>query len=253
VQEAAEPERIVVTQMVERAVVINQPAKPNDAPAVEAAPEGDQVVAFRPQDNGTNGMRRGSWPERGTEAWSNRMVQIRADMSNRYAQFRADWTNRVASDRTNFIAKAKLDEKQAERFDVLMTAMNVRLGAILDPLVAEMQSGQFPHLSTEERARLAHDVSGALVTTYDEMNRSMPEGWGDMASSNHISPSHFVDPQYQVFTRAVTGGGRGGGGFGGPPGGGFGGDRGRGGPPGGGGTSSGGATTGGGAPTAAGR
>lgn len=217
-------EKIVVTQYLER--VVNAPAQrpPEERTTEVAAADSEQPFAFRPPDGGpggTNENRRTPWPERGTAEWSNRVAQFRADMSNRFERFRADWTNRAATDRTNFIAKTGLNQDQAVRFDVLMTAMNVRLGAVLDPLVAQAQSGQFPHLNTEARVRLASEVSSALVNTYDEMNRAMPSDWSSNASSNHIRLTSFVQPEYLPFVDRVTSSGHGG-----PPGGGWGGDRG---------------------------
>lgn len=199
---------VVVTQIVERAISVasSRPGRDNrPEPGAEAqpAPPGEEgtTVAFQagapptPGDAPPGEQRR----QRTEEEW-------RAEWTQRQARFMAEWTNRAVAARTNFIASAKLNEEQATRFDVLLTAMNVRLASILDPVMAKYQQGIRP--SSEERARLTHDVSGALVTTYDEMNRSMPEGWGDIASSNNVSLSQFVDPKYLPFMRGVGGGGR---------------------------------------------
>lgn len=221
--ETTEPVVIVKTQVVTLAAAPRTEAAPRE----DRAAEPEQTIAFRPQDEGpggTNENRRTPWPEQGTPEWSNRVAQFRADMSNRIVQFRAEWTNRAAAQRTNFIASAKLNEDQAVRFDVLMTAMNVRLATTLDPLVAQVQAGNYPRLNTEERARLASEVSGALVTTYDEMNRAMPTDWSSNASSNNIRLTSFIQPEYHMFVERIVGGGRGDRGPGG-----WGGDRGRGG------------------------
>lgn len=230
---AAEPVREVVTQVVERTVMVEAPARPPEE-VMTARPEENRTVAFRPPEEnpGDRGEdRRRDWPERGTPEWSNRMVEVRAEWSNRAARFRAEWTNRAVAARTNFIAQARLSEDQTTRFDVLMTALNMRLANTLDPIIAQFQAGgERPHISPEDRARIALDVSSAIVNTYDEMNRAMPSDWSNVASSNSVSIGQFVDPKYMMFVGPVVGGGRGG--RGGPGGGGPGG--GRSGPPGGG-------------------
>lgn len=225
--DAADPVIVVKTQVV----TVTAAPRPELGPREDRPipPEGEQTIAFRPQDErerGTNETRRGNWPEQGTPEWSNRVAQFRSEMSNRFAQFRSEWTNRAAAERTNFIASTKLNEDEAVRFDVLMTAMNVRLASVLDPLVAQMQSGQFPRLNTEERIRLNNAISEALVNTYDEMNRSMPADWSSNASSNHIPLTRFVQPEYLMFVDRVAGGRGGPGGDRGGWGGRGGGDRG---------------------------
>lgn len=176
-----------------------------DAPRPEIPPS-TNGEAFAARMMSTNGPRR--WdPERMQSEWSNRI-----------AQFTAEWSNRVVAARTNFIAQAKLSQDQSVRFDVLVTSMNLRLQDILEPVMQQYQQGG--RLTSEDRIRIAHDVSGALVSTYDEMDRAMPEDWRSVASSNEISITQFVDPKYMPFMRGMTGRGGGPGGWGGRPGGG---------------------------------
>jgi hypothetical protein len=225
--EQQDPVIIVKTQVV----TIAAAPRPSFDPREDRGGPEEQVVSFRPQDEGTSGTnesRRAPWPERGTQEWSNRVAEFRAVMSNRLTLFRAEWTNRAAAERTNFLAVTKLNEEQAVRFDVLMTAMNVRLASVLDPIIAQAQSGNYPRLNTQERIRLNKAIADALVNTYDEMNRSMPADWSSNASSNHIRLTQFVQPEYYPFVDRVAGrnggGDRGGwggdrGGWGGRPGG----------------------------------
>lgn len=201
-----------------------------DAPRPEIPPSTNGFAMQFASTNGPGGRGERQWDE----------ARMRAEWTNRMAQFATEWSNRVVAARTNFIAKAKLSQDQAVRFDVLVTSMNLRLQDILEPVMQTYQSGG--RLTSEDRIRVAHDVSGALVTTYDEMDRGMPEDWRTVASSNEISITQFVDPKYMPFMRGMTG-------RGGPPGG-FGG--GRGGPPGGGQSGGQGGQTGGGAQPAAG-
>ena len=58
------------------------------------------------------------------------------------------------------------------------------------------------------------------------MNRTMPSDWNNVAQSNNVSLTQFVDPNYLPFMHGMGVGGGPGGGRGGPGGGGPGGGRG---------------------------
>jgi len=134
----------------------------------------------------------------------------------RMQQFMSFWSNRVVSARTNFIANAKLNEDQTTKFDVLVTAMNLRLQQKLDPAMEELRNGWRP--TPEDRVRLMSDISSVLVLTYDEMDRNLPPNWRNANSNSNLSLTQFVDPKYRPFMQGFRGGGRGGpGGPGGPP------------------------------------
>lgn len=194
---------VVVTQIVEHAIAMASPRE-REVPAAEAA----QLLPPVEEPAPTIAFQAGGPPAPGDtppgERRNRTEEEWRTEWTQRQARFMAEWTNRTASARTNFIASAKLSEDQATRFDVLVASMNVRLAAVLDPMMAKFQQGIRP--TPEERVKLMHDVSGALVTTYDEMNRAMPEDWSNVATSNNVSLSQFVDPKYLPFMRGMSGG-----------------------------------------------
>ena len=122
---------------------------------------------------------------------------------------------RAERQRTNFIARAKLDESQATRFDVLVSSMNVRLGERLQEWNTYLSNNVLPR--AEARARVMKDISAVMVLTYDEMDRNMPPGWRDEAGPEFSLPA-FIDPEIARGMRPIVGRGFGGGGrgFGGP-------------------------------------
>ena len=206
-----------------------------DAPA-DQPDQPDRMIMVTNMETGAvqqqseRDARRAEWEARRAE-WEKMTPEQRA------AQFANMWSNRVSTSRSNFVASAKLNEKQTERFDVLTASMNMRLAQKLDPILAQFQNGWHP--SSEDRLRITADASAILVGTYDELDKNMPEGWRDSNTNSHFSLTSFVDPKYMPVLHGITG--RGG------PGGGPGGGRGNwgGGNRGGGTTRSGGAATGG--------
>jgi hypothetical protein len=101
---------------------------------------------------------------------------------------------RVRSDlaRNSFIQNTKLTAEQAQRFATLTEAMNIRIGHEIDQFAAQVKEGG--RLSPESGARLFNSLSGAFVLTYDEMDRSMPEGWRE-SSGKDFDLVDFVDPE----------------------------------------------------------
>lgn len=181
-----------------------------DAPTPEVGPAYDhrppeRIVVVTNTVSGEVSTNRSPW--RGD--WDQLTQQER---EQRFISF---WTNQAAVARTSFISNAALDAEQATRFDVLTTAMNLRLASKLDPLVEQYANGWRP--TPEDRTRIALDVSSILVGTYDELDRNMPDNWRDATTNSSLSLTQFVDPKYMPFMRGI--GGRPGGFGGGPPGG----------------------------------
>lgn len=99
---------------------------------------------------------------------------------------------RVRSDiaRNNFIANTGLDTAQAAQFDVLTQAMNLRLKDRLAKFAEEAKKGK--KITPESGARILNDLSGAVVMTYDEMDRTLPEWRKDGAG--RFDMADFIDP-----------------------------------------------------------
>jgi hypothetical protein len=99
---------------------------------------------------------------------------------------------RIRSDiaRNNFISKAGFDAAQAAQFDVLTQAMNLRLKDRLSKFADEVKSGK--KITPESGARIINDLSGAVVMTYDEMDRTLPDWRKD--DLGRFEMADFIDP-----------------------------------------------------------
>ena len=158
-----------------RAARRNRSQLTNEAAAVTGATETAVASTNRPGPRGPPGARRD-----------------RAAVSNEIEKLKEAWSMRADLARTSFIKRAKLDERQATDFAVLMEAMNYRLGATVDKWVeAARTQGK---LTPESGVRMMNDLSQALVVTYDEMDRKLPETWRENAGDN-FELVRFVDPE----------------------------------------------------------
>lgn len=120
----------------------------------------------RPQPGDARSMRERI--EAGMEAW-----RVRSDIA-----------------RNNFIANTGLDAAQAAQFDVLTQAMNLRLKDRLVKFAGEAKNGK--KITPESGARIVNDLSGAVVMTYDEMDRTLPAWRKDGAG--RFDMADFIDP-----------------------------------------------------------
>lgn len=100
------------------------------------------------------------------------------------------WRMRSDIARNNFVSKAGFDAAQAAQFDVLTQAMNLRLKDRLGKFAGEVKDGK--KITPESGARIINDLSGAVVMTYDEMDRTLP-AWreGDVG---RFDMADFIDP-----------------------------------------------------------
>jgi hypothetical protein len=101
------------------------------------------------------------------------------------------WSTRAELARNSFVSNAGLTTPQANRFDVLVAAMNVRLEHGIRQWADTLKKKE--NLSPEDGVRLINDLSAALVVTYDEMDRAMPAGWRTPAGKE-FSMLDFIDP-----------------------------------------------------------
>lgn len=102
------------------------------------------------------------------------------------------WGVRSALARDNFIDQNDLREEQALRFDVLIEAMNIRIKQSVNNLVVSIKAGEV--YGEEAGVRVMNEVSDAMVITYDELDRNMPEGWRE-SSENDFSLTTLIDPE----------------------------------------------------------
>ncbi len=205
------------TSVIEQKKIILPPWESEKQPEEVAAP----VSASNPVAVAEAGPPPREWEGEG-RGWTNgfreRTPEERRQWEERIA---AEMKERATRQRTNFIAKAKLDESQVTRLDVLVSSMNLRLGERVQEWDAYLASNNLPR--SEIRARIMNDVSSVMVLTYDEFDRNMPPNWREEAGPD-FTLYPFIEPEIVQKLRPYVGwrglGGGGGGPRFGPPGGG---------------------------------
>ena len=103
------------------------------------------------------------------------------------------WQLRSEIARSTFVSNAGLSHDAAIQFDVLVTGMNIRLADHIETW-AEVLKSEDAEVSEETGVRLMSDLTGDLVLTYDELNRTMPEGWRE-AAGPEFSLTDMIDPR----------------------------------------------------------
>jgi hypothetical protein len=93
--------------------------------------------------------------------------------------------------REGFLDKISASKDQEVRFDVLMNAMNVRIEHAIGQWAEVFEQEEMP--PHEAAIRMMNDVTGSLVITYDELDRSMPRGWRRDAGDS-FELIDFIDP-----------------------------------------------------------
>jgi len=101
------------------------------------------------------------------------------------------WKVRSDVARSTFLARANFDQEQTTRFDVLLSAMNLRLRATIEQIAARLRAGEPP--TPESGVQAVHALSGALATTYDEMDRTLPPTWRT-TENGPLDLVDFIDP-----------------------------------------------------------
>jgi hypothetical protein len=153
------------------------PARPPSAPDGGASPaattatnaparRGPPLAALRPRPGDERSLR--DRIDAGMDAW-----RVRSDIA-----------------RDTFVDKAGFDAAQAAQFDVLAQAMNLRIRDRLDLFAEEVRSGA--EITPESGAKMIHDLSGIVVMTYSEMDRTLPE-WR-AADMQRFDMADFIDP-----------------------------------------------------------
>jgi hypothetical protein len=112
------------------------------------------------------------------------------------------WEARVGIARATFVANARLTLAEADHFDLLVDAMNLRIATSIEQFVDHAQSGAT--VGEAEGIRLARDLTTAMAITYDGMDASMPEDWQGDAGQG-FSLTAFVDPAVALPLTEVEG------------------------------------------------
>jgi hypothetical protein len=101
------------------------------------------------------------------------------------------WETRAAMARNNFISNIKATPEQATNFEVIVEAMNLRLGTAIDSWAAVLKTQEV--VQAEQGIRMMNDLSEIVVGTYDEMDGKMPEGWRANSGEN-FQLHDLIDP-----------------------------------------------------------
>jgi hypothetical protein len=113
-------------------------------------------------------------------------------ISNEIEQVKQAWQLRREIARKNFVERAALNESQTTAMDVVIEAMNIRLGESIDRWAAAIQKAD--EITPETGVRMMNELSSALVLTYDELDRKLPETWREKAGPK-FELVQFVDPE----------------------------------------------------------
>ena len=166
------------------------------APAPAVAPEPREESAS--PDRAMRDERDGGTPPWGRVAWTSREAWIE--------QRRLEQQARMQSIRSNLVEKAKLDEQQAVRFDVLVTAMNMRLLEQTKLWQQALEDGALTR--PEVRARAMKEIGTVLSMTYDELDRNMPPEWRTETTNEAVNLWTFIEPEIWTEMRPLMGRGR---------------------------------------------
>jgi len=123
---------------------------------------------------------------------TNTLARQHKSMSEEIKKASELWNTRVALARNSFISNTELNRDQQDKFDVLLTAMNLRLGDRMEQWADYLKvKGE---LNPEDGIRMMNDLSGVMVLTYDELDGSMPPSWRDKAGED-FQLFNFIDPE----------------------------------------------------------
>lgn len=133
--------------------------------------------------NGTNGPARVDFRER---------IKTAADL----------WKVRRDLARSGFISRVKLTPAEATQVDVIMQAMNVRLEESVARWVDYLKEAE--EISPEDGIRMMNELSGVVVTTYDDLDRTLAEDWRDQAGEK-FQVFDFINPEVALPLAEVEG------------------------------------------------
>ena len=132
----------------------------------------------------------------GRGAWTNREAWLEQRRIEREEQ-----VNRM---RSNLVERAGLSDDQTVRFDVLVTAMNLRLQQQTRLWQEALESGLMSR--AEIRARAMKEVGTAVTLTYDELDRNLPPEWRSDTTNEAVNLWTFIEPETWRAMRPLMGG-----------------------------------------------
>jgi hypothetical protein len=148
--------------------------------------------------NATSGAERPSRPMGG----GGTNGPARVDFRERIKAAAELWKVRRDLARNGFMSQVKPTPAEAAQVDVIMQAMNVRLQEGVVRWVDYIKEAEA--LSPEDGIRMMNELSGIVVTTYDDLDRALPEDWRDKAGEK-FQVFDFIDPEVALPLADVAG------------------------------------------------
>ncbi len=102
------------------------------------------------------------------------------------------WTLRSTLARGSFVERAALTRQEIEVFDVLVDEMNVRISESVSAWSKEIRDAG--SMQAGDGMRLVHDLTGILVSTYDDMDNTLDSGWREFVGME-FDLIDLVDPR----------------------------------------------------------
>lgn len=102
------------------------------------------------------------------------------------------WELRSDVSRDAFLNNINATDQEAAEFDAVVTSMNIALQSYIDSWAGEMQDK--PDIYPEDGLSMMRNVMGYIEVGYDQLGKSMPEGWrkdagADFKLFDFIKPS----------------------------------------------------------------
>ena len=101
------------------------------------------------------------------------------------------WKMRSDLARDSFLVEATTGQTQVAQFDVLVSAMNIRVSNSIRTWVDYLKTQQ--EMTPESGVRMMNELSGAIAQTYTDLDREIPE-WRER-TEGRFNAMDLVDPQ----------------------------------------------------------
>ncbi len=153
-----------------------------------------QIPAARPAPADTNSVETAGTSTNATPARVRLTPEERRQrLRDRIAEAEELWNVRSDLLRESLLSRLPGDSRHNGRnFDVLMTAMNLRVDYAVSNWVERVKTRD--ELRPEDGARLFHQITGAIVETYDAMDEKLPENWRESAGPD-FQLFELIDPK----------------------------------------------------------
>ncbi|MFO1521760.1 MAG: hypothetical protein U1G05_06920 [Kiritimatiellia bacterium] len=117
----------------------------------------------------------------------------RQRLHDRIAEAKELWGVRSDLIRESFLSRLPgHGDHNARNFDVLVSAMNIRVDYAVSNWVERVKTKD--ELRPEDGARLFHEITGAIVQTYDAMDEKLPPNWREAAGPD-FQLFELIDPK----------------------------------------------------------